>query len=135
MSSAWVVQRMVGVQLALALVGMVAFVIYSRSWKDLPHVVYDIPASFAVFAFIAQLVLEVARDGTTFYWLARVALFERDHGGDGGPRVPGLASVGPFDVRSRGGAVTVRRSPTGARRAYAVLGPAAHRAVHSLVSF
>ena len=65
---------MAAVQLALAFVGMAAFVVYARSWKDLPHVIYDIPASFAVFAFVAQLLLEAAKDGAGWYWIARVVL-------------------------------------------------------------
>jgi hypothetical protein len=73
-NSAWMLQRMIPTQLALAFVGMAAFVVYSRSWKDLPHLIYDIPASFAVFAFIAQLLLEVAKDGAGWYWAFRFAL-------------------------------------------------------------
>ncbi len=72
--SVWMLQRMLVTQLALAVVGMVAFVAYSRSWKDLAHLIYDIPASFAVFAFIAQLLLEVAKDGASLYWSARFLL-------------------------------------------------------------
>lgn len=64
---------MVAAQLALAVVGSAAFVAYARSWKDLPHLVYDIPASFAVFAFIAQLLLESAKDGAGWYWAVRFA--------------------------------------------------------------
>ncbi len=66
--------RMTGTQLTLALLGMVTFVVYSRSWKDLPHLIYDIPASFVVFAFVAQLLLEVVKDGAGWYWTIRVAL-------------------------------------------------------------
>jgi len=53
---------------------MAAFVAYSRSWKDWPHLVYDVPASFAVFAFVAQLLLELVKEGATGYWAVRLAL-------------------------------------------------------------
>jgi hypothetical protein len=65
---------MIITQLGLAAVGMAAFVAYSRSWKDWPHLVYDIPASFAVFAFVAQLLLELVKDGASGYCGARLAL-------------------------------------------------------------
>lgn len=65
---------MVATQLTLALIGMAAFVTYSRSWKDLPHLVYDIPASFVVFAFIAQLFLELPKGSAGWYWTLRFAL-------------------------------------------------------------
>jgi hypothetical protein len=73
-SSAWMSERMLAPQLALAAVGMGTFAVYARSWKDLPHLIYDIPASFAVFAFIAQLLLEAAKDGAGWYWAVRCAL-------------------------------------------------------------
>jgi hypothetical protein len=60
-------------QILLACVGSAAFCVYSRSWKDWAHLVYDIPASLLVFSFIAQLVLE-ARHAGSVYWLARFAL-------------------------------------------------------------
>jgi hypothetical protein len=60
-------------QFILACVGCAAFCVYSRSWKDWAHLVYDIPASLLVFAFIAQLVLEARHVGSV-YWLARFAL-------------------------------------------------------------
>jgi hypothetical protein len=60
-------------QLALALAGVTVFCVYSRSWQDFAHTVYDTAASLAVFSFIAQLVLEPPRwaDG---YWRARFLL-------------------------------------------------------------
>jgi hypothetical protein len=45
-------------QLVLALVGMGAFCLFARSWKEGVHLVYDLPASLAVFGFIGQLLLE-----------------------------------------------------------------------------
>jgi hypothetical protein len=45
-------------QLGLSVLGTVALCLYWRSWKDLPHLVYDIPAGLAMCAFIAQLVCE-----------------------------------------------------------------------------
>lgn len=74
LSSALSCHRMGLLQSALALVGMLAFVVYARSWKDATHLVYDVPASFAVFAFIAQLLLEWTKDAATLYWTARMGL-------------------------------------------------------------
>jgi hypothetical protein len=61
-------------QLALAVVGMVAFCLFARSWRDVPHLIYDIPASLAVFAFVAQLLLEWLKDGPHRYWWARFGM-------------------------------------------------------------
>ena len=58
-------------QLALAFVGAAAFCLFAQSWQDVPHLLYDIPASIAVFAFIAQLLLEWTRLGPRRYLLAR----------------------------------------------------------------
>jgi hypothetical protein len=60
-------------QFLLACIGAAAFCVYSRSWKDWTHLVYDLPASLLVFAFIAQLALE-ARHAGSAYWLARFAM-------------------------------------------------------------
>ena len=73
-SRAWIENRTPRLQVALGAVGMVAFCIQAQSWRDAAHVVYDVPASFAVFCFIGQLVLEGRRDGPTRYWAARFAL-------------------------------------------------------------
>ncbi len=70
----WIDNRMPGVQIALGVVGMVAFCFYARSWRDIPHLIYDIPASFAVFAFVGQVVLELCLSGPTPYVLARLGL-------------------------------------------------------------
>lgn len=60
-------------QFVLACVGSAAFCVYSRSWQDWVHMIYDIPASLMVFSFVAQLGLE-ARQAGNAYWLARFAL-------------------------------------------------------------
>ena len=73
-SAAWIEHRTPRVQLALGAVGMVAFCVFARCWRDAAHVIYDIPASFAVFSFIAQLLLEALRDAPTRYWTARFGL-------------------------------------------------------------
>ncbi len=57
----------------LAAIGATTFFIYSRSWKDWTHLIYDIPASLAVFWFIGHLVLE-SRHFAQPDWLARLAL-------------------------------------------------------------
>lgn len=72
--SAWLSHRSVGIQLGLAALGMGAFVLYSRSWMDWQHLVYDIPAGLAVFAFVAQLILEAGKDGASAQLGVRFAL-------------------------------------------------------------
>ena len=57
----WIDNRTPCIQATLGAVGMVAFCIFSRSWQDVSHLIYDIPASFAVFSFVAQLLLEAIR--------------------------------------------------------------------------
>lgn len=73
-TSAWVADREPVAQLALALAGAATFCIYARCWRDWPHLVYDVTASVAVFAFIAQLVVEVAKDGLRPLWWVRLAM-------------------------------------------------------------
>jgi hypothetical protein len=72
--SAWTRDRKPKLQLALTALGMVAFCLFARSWRDVPHLLYDIPASLAVFGFVAQLLLERFKDGPRRYWLARLGM-------------------------------------------------------------
>ena len=72
--SAWTLDRSPVWQLVLAAVGVVAFCLYARSWKDLPHLIYDVVAGAAVFSFIAQLLLEVIKDGGSWFWAGRFVL-------------------------------------------------------------
>ena len=60
-------------QFILAAIGAAAFCIYSRSWKDGMHLIYDIPASLMVFWFIGHLVLD-SRHFANADWLARLTL-------------------------------------------------------------
>jgi len=73
-SRAWIENRTPRVQLALGAVGMAAFCVVARCWRDTAHVIYDVPASFAVFSFIAQLLLEGIRGRRTWFWAARFGL-------------------------------------------------------------
>jgi hypothetical protein len=73
-SRAWIEQRTPRVQVALGAVGMVAFCVFARCWRDTAHVFYDVLASFAVFSFIAQLLLERMRDKPTWFLAARFGL-------------------------------------------------------------
>jgi hypothetical protein len=47
-----------GLQIGLALGGALVLCLYWRSWSDLAHLVYDIPAGVAMCAYIAQIVCE-----------------------------------------------------------------------------
>jgi hypothetical protein len=58
----------------LALVGATAFCLYSHSWVDATHLLYDIPAGLATFGFIAQLVIELPREGVSRFGLYRAVL-------------------------------------------------------------
>jgi hypothetical protein len=66
--------RRVAVQLLLGVVGLIAFCVYSRSWQDLPHLIYDIPAALAVYSFVAQVVVEWVARGMNVRVAARLAL-------------------------------------------------------------
>ena len=59
----WKTSRWFPVQAVLTLIGAGAFCAFSQSWVDTIHLVYDIPAGLATFAFIAQLVIELGKDG------------------------------------------------------------------------
>jgi len=72
--SVWVLTRYPVLQLGLAFLGTLSYCIYARSWRDMIHLVYDIPANVAVFAFIAQVVLECIADGPGWHCGTRFAL-------------------------------------------------------------
>jgi hypothetical protein len=59
--------------LALALFGATVLCVYWRSWTDAAHLVYDIPAGFAMSAFIAQLVCERLAGLASPRWWGHVA--------------------------------------------------------------
>jgi hypothetical protein len=61
-------------QLAFALVGGTVLTIYYRSWKDIPHLFYDIPAGLAMGAYFGQIVLEGIRNKRSVHWWARVIM-------------------------------------------------------------
>jgi hypothetical protein len=61
-------------RLGFGCVGTVAFCIYARSWQDWGHLVYDIPANLAVFAFIGELVIAALRGQRWVDWWCRFAL-------------------------------------------------------------
>jgi hypothetical protein len=61
-------------QLIFALLGGTALFFYWQSWKDLPHLFYDIPAGFTMSAYIGQIVLEGMRNKREVHWWARVVL-------------------------------------------------------------
>ena len=54
--------------------GSTAFCVYSRSWQDYYHIVYDLAAGVAVFSFIAQIVVEGIDDRPGPLWWLRAAL-------------------------------------------------------------
>jgi hypothetical protein len=72
--SASMMARQPFLQVALAFLGTVVYCIYGRSWKDAAHLVYDIPANLAVFAFIAQLLIESGRSRPDWCCGARLLL-------------------------------------------------------------
>jgi hypothetical protein len=59
-------------QLALAVLGTTALCCYWKSWKDLPHLVYDMPSGFAMSAFIAQLICERQASLVSARWWGRL---------------------------------------------------------------
>jgi hypothetical protein len=61
-------------QLILTLIGATAFCVYSHSWFDAAHLLYDIPAGLCTFGFVAQLVIEPSKNRINAFWLYRVAM-------------------------------------------------------------
>ncbi len=99
----WIDNRRVPLQLASGVIGMAAFCIYSRTWRDWPHTVYDIPASFAVFCFIGQLLTEALQDGVNGHWLARFILLVA---------MTVVCTGRPFELRTGCGAGPIGRPTT-----------------------
>jgi hypothetical protein len=62
------------VQAGLACAGTMCFCIWAKSWQDLAHLLYDIPANLAVFAFIAHWLLEGIQRERGLDWWCRLAL-------------------------------------------------------------
>ena len=62
-------------QWTIALLGTGAYVVYGRSWRDLAHFVYDLPANLTVFAFVGQIVAEGIDRQWTWFWVSRAAMF------------------------------------------------------------
>ncbi len=68
-------KRRIGIQLLLTLIGVTAFCVYSHSWFDATHLLYDIPAGLCTFAFIAQLVLDTfGTDRFNAFWFHRILM-------------------------------------------------------------
>ncbi len=61
-----------GVRIAGTVIGASAFCIYSHTWQDGWHVLYDISASVAVFSFLAQILAEGLARNLTHWWWRRV---------------------------------------------------------------
>jgi len=61
-------------QVIFALMGGAALFFYWKSWKDLPHLFYDIPAGFTMSLYIGQIVLEGIKSKREVHWWARVLL-------------------------------------------------------------
>ncbi len=61
-------------QLIFALIGGTALFFYWQSWKDIPHLFYDIPIGFTMSLYFGQIVLESKRNKREVHWWARVLL-------------------------------------------------------------
>jgi hypothetical protein len=61
-------------QLIFALIGGAALCFYWQSWKDIPHLFYDIPTGFTMSLYFGQIVLEGRRHKREVHWWARVLL-------------------------------------------------------------
>lgn len=59
-------------QVVFALIGGTALCFYWQSWRDVPHLFYDIPAGLTISAYIAQILLEGMRNKREGHWWARV---------------------------------------------------------------
>lgn len=61
-------------QLIIGLIGGTVFFFYWQSWKDIPHLFYDIPTGFIMSIYIGQIVLEDVKKKREAHWWARVLL-------------------------------------------------------------
>jgi len=61
-------------QVIFAFIGGAALFVYLKSWKDIPHLFYDIPAGFTMSLYIGQIVLEGIKSKREVHWWARVLL-------------------------------------------------------------
>jgi len=61
-------------QIIFALIGGTAFFFYWKSWKDIPHLFYDIPTGFTMSLYIGQIFLEGIKSKREVHWWARVLL-------------------------------------------------------------
>jgi hypothetical protein len=61
-------------QVIFAIIGGTALFFYWKSWKDIPHLFYDIPAGFTMSLYIGQIVLEGIKSKREVHWWARVLL-------------------------------------------------------------
>jgi hypothetical protein len=59
-------------RIILTLIGATAFCVFSRTWQDIWHLIYDIPAALAVYSFVAQLVAERVAGSRDGRWTARL---------------------------------------------------------------
>jgi hypothetical protein len=58
----------------ITLVGAGAFCVYSRSWHDYRHAIYDVSSSLAVFSFVAQVVVSGVAGQRDLAWRVRLGL-------------------------------------------------------------
>lgn len=61
-------------QVIFALIGGTALFFYWQSWKDVPHLFYDIPAGLTISAYIGQILLEGMKNEREGHWWARVLM-------------------------------------------------------------
>ena len=59
-------------QIFLTIVGATILTYYWKSWKDVTHLIYDLPAAIAMCAFIAQIICEAKSGMMTKVWWAKV---------------------------------------------------------------
>ncbi|MGD2086942.1 MAG: hypothetical protein PVH61_12235 [Candidatus Aminicenantes bacterium] len=62
------------IHLIIGLIGGTIFFFYWQSWKDIPHLFYDIPTGFTMSFYIGQIVLEDVKKKREAHWWARVLL-------------------------------------------------------------
>ncbi len=61
-------------QFGLSIIGAMILVIFWQSWRDVAHLVYDIPTGLVISGYIAQIVCEGINRGFTSNWWIRVWL-------------------------------------------------------------
>lgn len=61
-------------QVTLTLAGSLVLCLYWQSWKDTPHLIYDVPSAISMCAYLSQILCEATARQMSPSWWARLLL-------------------------------------------------------------